>query len=89
MDPITGDPHIAEHGVTEEEVEEVLWNPEEDRPGREGTRIAIGSTDAGRILKVIYSPDAQPRSAFVITAYDLRAKPLAAFRRRQRRKGRS
>jgi hypothetical protein len=38
-------------------------------------------------LRVIYVPDPAPESIFVITAYELRGKPLAAYRRRQRRKG--
>ncbi len=85
LDPETGEPHLALHGVSEEEVEDVLRDPVEDRAGREGSRVAIGATVAGRILRVIYAPDPGGRSAFVITAYDLRGKPLAAFRRRQRR----
>jgi hypothetical protein len=47
--------------------------------------VAIGQTDAGRYLRVIYVPDAQPGSVFVITAYELAGKPLLAFRRRMRR----
>jgi hypothetical protein len=35
---------------------------------------------------VIYVRDAQPDSIFVITGYDLRGKPLLAYRRRLRRK---
>ena len=31
---------------------------------------------------------AQPDSIFVVTAYDLRGKPLLAYRRRLRKKGR-
>ena len=90
LDPQTGEPHIHTHGVAEEEVEEVLRNPGEARPGTEGSWVAIGATEAGRILRVIYSPDRDPRSAFVITAYDLRGKPLSAYRRRQRlRRGRA
>ena len=50
--------------------------------------MAIGQTKAGRYLKVIYVPDREPGSCFVITAYDLIGKPLAAYRRRRRRKGR-
>lgn len=88
LDPATGEPHIYDHGVTEEEVEEVLENPGEARPGREGSWVAIGATEAGRILRVIYSPDPNAQSVFVITAYDLRGKPLAAYRRRRRRKRR-
>jgi Domain of unknown function (DUF4258) len=86
-DPATGEPHIYNHGVTEEEVEDVLRRPGEDRLGREGSRVAIGQTQAGRFLRVIYVPDPEPDSLFVITAYELRGKPLTAYRRRQRRRG--
>ena len=68
------------------EVEEVLVNAGEDRPGREGSRVAIGKTSAGRHLRVIYVPDPTPNSVFVITAYELTGKPLVAYRRRRRRK---
>lgn len=86
-DPATGQPHIYNHGVTEDEVHEVLRRPGEDRRGREGARVAIGQTRAGRFLRVIYVPDPEPEGTFVITAYELRSKPLTAYRRRQRRKG--
>ena len=86
-DPETGDPHIYGHGVDECEVADVLEGPGEDRPGQEGSRIALGKTQAGRYLRVIYVPDPEPESVFVITAYDLRGKPLSAYRRRRRRKG--
>ncbi len=72
--------------VEEAEVEEVLSKPGEDRPGREGSRAAIGRTSGGRYLRVIYVPDSEPNSVFVITAYELRGKPLIAYRRRRRRK---
>ena len=88
VDPETGEPHILRHGVTEEEAEEVLRNPGEDRPGREGSRVALGQSRAGRYLRVIYVADPEPESVFVITAYELTGKPLAAYRRRRRRKGR-
>lgn len=48
--------------------------------------MAIGQTKAGRYLRVIYVPDPEPDSVFVITVYELRGKPLAAYRRRRRRK---
>ena len=80
--------HIYKHGVDEEEVIDVLSNPGEDRPGREGSRVAIGKTRAGRYLRVIYVPDPEPESVFVITGYELRGKPLFAYRRRLRKKGR-
>jgi len=86
IDPETKLPHIYEHDVKETEVEEVLSNPGEDRPGREGSRVAIGRTSEGRYLRVIYVPDPAPNSVFVITAYELQGKPLIAYRRRRRRK---
>src|SRR5579864_9307090 len=86
IDPTTGQPHIHGHGVAEGEVIEVLEWPGEDRNGREGSRVALGQTASGRYLRVIYVPDAEPNSVFVITAYELMGKPLAAFRRRRRRK---
>lgn len=88
IDPATDAPHIYNHQVDEDEVEEVLCNPGEDRPGREGSRIAIGQTRNGRFLRVIYVPDPEPASVFVITAYELRGKPLGAYRRRSRKRGR-
>lgn len=87
-DPMTGLPHIYNHNVVESEVEDVLRNPGEDRPARDGSRVAIGQTQNGRYLRVIYTPDPRPGSAFVITAYELTGKPLAAYKRRQRRRGR-
>ena len=87
VDPETEAPHIHNHGIDEEEVIDVLSSPGEDRPGREGARVTIGKTRAGRYLRVIYVPDPQPDSVFVITAYELRGKPLLAYRRRLRRKG--
>jgi hypothetical protein len=51
------------------------------------SRVAIGCTSRGRYLRVIYVPDPEPDSVFVITAYELRGKPLIAYRRRRRRKG--
>jgi hypothetical protein len=86
IDPETELPHIYRHDVVETEVEHVLSNPGEDRPGREGSRVAIGRTSDGRYLRVIYVPDPAPNSVFVITAYALQGKPLIAYRRRRRRK---
>lgn len=86
IDPQTELPHIYSHHVTENEVEDVLLRAMEDRPGKDGARIAIGKTSGGRYLRVIYVPDPEPDSVFVITAYELRGKPLTAFRRRRRRK---
>ena len=88
IDPETGQPHIYDHGVTENEVREVLRRPGEDRAGEEDSRVALGQTAAGRYLKVIYVRDPGEESVFVITAFDLTGKPLKAYRRRQRRRRR-
>jgi hypothetical protein len=85
MDPSTGQPHIYGHSVTEAEAEDVLARPIEDRPGSEGSRVALGQTESGRYLKVIYVPDPEPGSVFVITAYDLGPKALQALRRRRKK----
>ena len=87
IDPDTGQPHIYQHGVRESEVETVLQCPGEDRSGRSGSRVALGPTQDGRHLRVIYVPDPAPDSVFVITAFELTGKPLIAYRRRRRRKG--
>ncbi|MFI5398096.1 MAG: DUF4258 domain-containing protein [Candidatus Binatia bacterium] len=87
LDPESGEPHIYSHDVEEDEVTDILESPGEDRPGREGSRVAMGQTTAGRYLRVIYVPDPEPDSVFVITAYELRGRPLIAHRRRRRRKG--
>lgn len=86
IDPETGLPHIYKHNVSENEVEDVLLKPGEDRLGKEGSRIALGQTSAGRYLRVIYVPDPEPESVFVITAFELSGKPLTAYKRRRRKK---
>ena len=86
IDPETELPHIYKHNVHEEEVEYILSKPGEDRPGREGSRVAIGKTHGGRYLRVIYIPDPLPNSLFVITAYELKGKPLIAYKKRRRKK---
>lgn len=88
IDPETGQPHIYEHGVTEEEVRQVLTRRGDDFRGRRDSLIRFGQTEAGRYLKVVYKFDEDGDSMFVITAYDLRGNELKAFRRRQRRKPR-
>jgi hypothetical protein len=87
-DPETGLPHIYGHGVTEEEVAEVMRGQGEELPGNRDSRMKLGQTLAGRYLQVIYVPDKDPNSVFVITAYRLRGKKKKGFRRRQRRKPR-
>lgn len=86
LDPDTGQPHIYGHGISEDEAEFVLQHPGEDRPGRDDSRHALGQTSGGRYLRVIYVPDPDADSVFVVTAHELRGKPLQAYRRRVRRR---
>lgn len=86
IDPETDRPHIYNHNVSEDEVEDILLKSGEDRSGRDGSRVALGQTRAGRYLRVIYVLDPEPKSIFVITAFDLIGKPLMAYRRRSRKK---
>jgi uncharacterized DUF497 family protein len=67
IDAQTGQPHIHHHSISEEEVEDILRNAGEDRPGAEDSRIAIGQTRAGRYLRVIYVLDPKGDEIFVIT----------------------
>jgi hypothetical protein len=84
-DADTGLPHIYGHGVREHEVEAVLRRPIENLPGRRRSRVVIGRTRAGRFLKVVCVPDDD--GVFVVTAFDLKGKPLRALKRRMRRRG--
>jgi hypothetical protein len=83
----TGLLHIEAHGVREQEVAEVLRRPLENLPGDRNSRIVIGRTASGRLLKVISVPDDDGDGVFVVTAYDLAGKPLKAHNRRMRRRG--
>lgn len=87
-DPETGLPHIFDHGVTEEEVHEVMRHSGLDYAEGRNARARLGQTSAGRYLKVVYVPDDDGESAFVVTAYELRGNALKAYRRAKRRKKR-
>jgi hypothetical protein len=86
QDPETGQSHIYNHAVTEGEVLQVLSHPGEDRPGSDASRMALGQTESGRYLRVVYVPDLPNDSIFVVTAYELSGKQLKAYRQRRRRK---
>lgn len=81
-DPETGQPHVENHGISTQEVWETLARPVEDRAGVNGARVAIGQTEAGRYLRIIYKREGS--SLFIITAYDLPPKQLKALRRRRK-----
>jgi uncharacterized DUF497 family protein len=85
-DPDGNVAHIAEHGVTTDEVESVLRNPanptatsdSSDRP------ITFGWTDTGRYIAVVWEPVMDdPRTIYPVTAYE--APPPAARRKRKKR----
>jgi hypothetical protein len=87
-DPDSGLPHIYNHGVTEDEVRQVLNRPVVNLPAARNARTIFGQTAAGRCLKVVFVPDEGSASGFVVTAYEVRGKALKAFRRVRRRKRR-
>jgi hypothetical protein len=89
IDPDTHEPHVHGHGVSEAEVMDVLWHPLENRAGRDGSRVLLGRTRTGRTLRVIVAFDSDGQGVYVITAFDLRPKPLKAMRRRLKRRGKS
>jgi hypothetical protein len=84
--PRRNDRIVENHGVTILECVEVLGRPGQDFASRSGSRLAYGQTRSGRYLKVVYRPDEQGDGLFVITAYQLRGRELAAYRRRIRRR---
>ncbi len=87
-DPESGQPHIYQHGITEDEVRQVLLQPGVTLRGDRNSRTIMGQTAAGRCIKVVFCPDPGWGSGFVVTAYELRGKPLKAYRRAMRRKKR-
>ncbi len=70
-DPEGNVQHIASHGVSREEVGEVLAGPVAVGVSRSsGCPIAFGFTSTGRYLAVIFE-EIDPDTAFPITAYDV------------------
>jgi len=67
----TGLPHIYDHGVTEEEVRQVLARPGLKRRAGGNSQSIMGQTSAGRYLKVVFVPDPDGDGGFVVTAYDI------------------
>lgn len=53
--------HIAKHGVTPTEVEEVIYRSRYLRQSGKGTEILVrGRTAAGRLLLIVFAPDPEP-----------------------------
>ena len=76
----------CQSGVKKDEVVEVLSHSGEDRSGAEGARVAIGRAKSGRYLRIIYIAEPEREGVFVITAYELRGKPLLAYKGRRFRR---
>lgn len=72
-DPRGNIQHIAEHGITVEEVEEALGDPEglRDYSGSTGRPTWFGRTRAGRPLMIVYEIlDFDAWVIYVVTAYE-------------------
>lgn len=76
--------HIAAHGVTPDEVEQVVnARPRLTLPGREGVEYVFGTSDAGRYLLVVLAESLDGRD-YVATARDMTDSERRAFRRKGR-----
>jgi uncharacterized DUF497 family protein len=70
-DPRGNVAHIAENGVSPEEVDEILAYPEwGDQSRSTGRSIAIGTTSTGRTLAVVYE-EVDEATVYPITSYEL------------------
>ena len=70
-DPDGNVQHCSSHGVTKEEVEEVLQNATDADVSRSSGRpVVFGDTDAGRHLMVVYD-EIDEDSIYPITAYEV------------------
>jgi len=74
--------HIAKHGVSPDEVEDVAFDDDPwIRKGRKGTRYMLGYTIAGRYLFVVYNLKGKG-IARVITSMDMNKKTKRLYRKR-------
>lgn len=74
-DPDGNTAHIGEHGLTPDEVESVIRDPNasHDVSGSTGRPVVFGTTNTGRYIVVVYevlSPD-DPLIVRPITAYEV------------------
>ncbi len=61
--------HIAEHGLTPEDVEEVIFNPvDRDVSKTSGLPIVFGFTPDGRYVLVVYE-QIDDTTVYLVTAY--------------------
>lgn len=71
--------HIAKHGVSRHEVEEVVWNQPFPTRARVGTYRLIGQSDDGRLLTVFIAPRGKG-SFYVVTSRDAEPDERRAYR---------
>ncbi|TWT63176.1 BrnT family toxin [Rubinisphaera italica] len=65
------DAHIAEHGVTPEEAEFVVMNPDETETSQRYNRTyAYGFSQTDKFLKVVYE-QFDELTVYVVTAYEV------------------
>ena len=63
--------HIAEHGITLEDVETVICNPLERKFSRSSGRpVVVGHTTDGRLILVVYE-EINDSTVYPVTAYEL------------------
>ena len=64
--------HIAEHGITAEEVEDVLYAAEEVVASHSSGRpITFGESSTGKYLAVVFDViDEDPLAVYPVTAYE-------------------
>ena len=63
--------HIAEHDLTQEDVEEVIFNPvDRDESRSSGLPIVFGFTPDGRYIMVVYE-QIDDVTIYPVTAYDV------------------
>lgn len=71
-DPEGNVQHIAEHGISKAEVEEVLRSPTGIESSRSSHRpIAFGVTSTGRLIAVVYEA-VDEDTAYPITAFEVK-----------------
>ena len=63
--------HCAEHGISQEEVEEVLLNPTDvDVSQSSGRPVVFGDTSTGKHLMVVYE-EIDADTVYPVTAYEV------------------
>lgn len=70
-DPDGNVQHCADHGITKEEVEEVLESATDfDISRSSGRPVVFGDTSEGRHLMVVYE-EVDAKTAYPVTAYEV------------------